>query len=57
MLPLLIILTGGLVGGALFTTIYQGKKIPASFYTTFAILIPMWTSYINARKRKESDQD
>lgn len=52
MLPLLIILTGGLLGGVLYAII-QGKRIPPTFYTSGAIVIPLWVAFFNARKRKK----
>jgi hypothetical protein len=55
MLPFLIILTAGLIGGIVFA-ISQGKSIPPTFYTSAAIVIPMWIGYFNARKRKQEQQ-
>jgi len=52
MLPFLIILTVGLVGGIIFA-ISKGKNIPPTFYTSAAVVIPLWIGYFNARKRKQ----
>ena len=52
MLPFLVILTAGLIGGIIFA-ISQGKSIPPTFYTSAAVVIPLWIGYLNARKRKE----
>jgi hypothetical protein len=51
MLPLLLVLTVGLVGGIIFA-ISLGKSIPPTFYSSAAVVIPLWIGYLNARKRK-----
>ena len=56
MLPLLIVLTTGLIGGSIFA-ISQGKNIPPTFYTSAAVVIPLWIGYMNARKRKQEQQN
>jgi hypothetical protein len=56
MLPFLIVLTAGLVGGIIFAT-SQGKRIPPTFYTSAAVIIPLWIGYLNARKRKQEQQN
>jgi hypothetical protein len=52
MLPLLVVLTTGLIGGIIFAT-SQGKRIPPTFYTSAAVIIPLWIGYLTARKRKQ----
>ena len=52
MLPFLIILTAGLIGGIIFA-ISNDKNIPPTFYTSAALVIPLWIGYFNARKRKQ----
>jgi len=56
MLPFLIILTTGLIGFSVFA-ISQGKNIPPTFYTSAAIVIPMWIGYLSARKRKQEQRN
>ena len=51
-LPLLIILTIGGIGITL-SFVYSGKKIPITFFTTVAVIIPLWVGYWNAGKRKQ----
>lgn len=55
MLPLLIILTVGLIGGIIFA-ISKGKSIPPTFYSSAAVIIPLWIGYLNARKRKREEE-
>ncbi|MBJ7428113.1 MAG: hypothetical protein JHD28_04030 [Bacteroidia bacterium] len=52
MLPFLVILSVGLVGMSIFA-LANGKNIPASFFTSAALLIPMWIAYFNAKRKKE----
>ena len=56
MLPFLIILTAGLIVGIIFA-LSLGKSIPPTFYTSAAVIIPMWVGYLNARKRKQEQQN
>jgi hypothetical protein len=51
MLPLLIVMTVGLIGGGIFA-ISQGKNIPSILYTSAAMVIPLWIGYASARKKK-----
>jgi hypothetical protein len=52
MLPLLIVLTAGLIGGAIFA-ISLRKHIPPTFYSSAAIILAMWVGYATARKRRQ----
>jgi hypothetical protein len=52
MLPFLIVFTVVMIGAIVFV-ISGGKSIPPTFYTSAAIIIPMWIAYLNVKKRKQ----
>lgn len=56
MLPLLIIMTVALIGGIIFA-LSKGKRIPPTFFTSAAVIIPMWIGYFNVRKRKQEKEN